>query len=258
MLPGVAFEPFFSRGVIEQAVSFDYVQTFRMRRAVPVDHRIWPNLQAHGIDDQRFAFIMADRISVPGRFYLRRMLLVDADFTNLVVIAVQNCDLARLLHQLRWAIGKDEGWSFGPALIAGIRISDSIQPEFAMLSHDLRRLGFQNRIGVITGKPENIAGAVRPARPIHQRGGTGWQRFEARIRVDPEAGKSAPQFIPPWIYSAARLFCLRPLKIVEIQFIYIRDDFSVRARGSRQSRCRNKFRRLVIRMPIEIAFDQLQ
>ena len=49
-------------------------------------------------------------------------------------------------------------------MVARVRIADALQPEFTVPFHDLRRLGLQDRIGVIADKLEDVAGAVRPRR----------------------------------------------------------------------------------------------
>ena len=179
--------PSFAASGSKQPISFDHVQSLGVRRAIPVDHGIPPDLHAHGIDNQRVAFIVAHGVAVPGRGHLCRMRLVHAHMADLMIVGIKDGDLVRLLHQLRWAIRKNERHAFGPTLVARVRIAYAVQPEFSVLFHDLRRLRLQDRIGVIAVKLEDVAGAVRAARPVDQRRGTGWQRFEPGKRMQPDA-----------------------------------------------------------------------
>jgi len=48
-----------SRVVIEQPIFFDDMQSRALRRAEPVDHGKGTGLDAHRVDDQRVAFVMA-------------------------------------------------------------------------------------------------------------------------------------------------------------------------------------------------------
>src|SRR5215471_11570240 len=143
-----------------------------MRRAVPVDHGIPRDLDAYGIDDQRVAFIAAHGIAVPGRFHLCGMRLVHAHVADLMIVSIKDDDLVRQLHQLRWAIRKNERHPYGPTLVARVRIAYALQPKLSVAFHDLRRLGLEDWVGVIAGKLEDIAGAVGAAGPVDQRRGT--------------------------------------------------------------------------------------
>src|SRR5262249_32666305 len=150
-------------------------------------HGIPPDLDAYGIDDQRVAFIVAHGIAVPGRGHLRRMRLVQAHAADLMIVAIKDGDLVRLLDELRWAIGKNERHPCRPTLVARVRIADAIEAEFTVPFHDLHGLRLQDRIGVIAGKLEDVAGAVRAARPVDQRRRTRWQRLEPRKWMQPES-----------------------------------------------------------------------
>ena len=104
MLRCVPFEPLFRGLVIKQPISFDDMQSLRVRRAIPIDHGKRPDLNAHGVDDQRVVFVMAHGIAVPGRGHLSRMRLIQAHVTDLMIVAIQYDDLIRRLQHLRWAI----------------------------------------------------------------------------------------------------------------------------------------------------------
>jgi hypothetical protein len=163
MLLCVPFEPFFGGLGIKQPIAFDDVESFRVRCAVPVDHGIPSDLDAHGIDDQRVAFIVPHGIAVPGRLHLCRMRLVHAHLAELMIVGIQDKDLVRGLYYLRWAFRKIERWPSRPTLVARVRVADAIDPEFSVLFNDLRRLGLQDRVRIIAVKLEDIAGAVQAA-----------------------------------------------------------------------------------------------
>ena len=64
---------------------FHEVQGFSVRRAKPVDHGEPADLDAHGIDQQFVAFVMADRIPIPGRGHLSRVRLVHPHLSELMI-----------------------------------------------------------------------------------------------------------------------------------------------------------------------------
>ena len=70
---------------VYQPESLDEMQGFGIGRAKSVDHRVWPDLDADGVDDKRVAFKMADGIAVPGRCDARGMSLIQAYVPNLVI-----------------------------------------------------------------------------------------------------------------------------------------------------------------------------
>ena len=85
---------------------------------------------------------------------------------------------------------KTKGTPAGQHWLRGLG-ADAIQPEFGMTFHDLRRLRLQDRIGIITGELEDVAGAVRAARPVDQRRGPRCQRLEPGKRMHPEPREGA-------------------------------------------------------------------
>src|SRR3981189_669547 len=103
---------------------------------------------------------MAHGIAVPGRGHLRRMRLVQAHVADLMIVAIKDGDLVRLLQQLRWAVCENERHPSRTTLVARVRIAYALQPEFTVPFHDLRCLRPQDRIGVIAGKLEDVASAV--------------------------------------------------------------------------------------------------
>jgi hypothetical protein len=46
------------------------MHSLREWRAVPIEHGIGANFEAHRIDDQRIAFVRPDRIAILGRSHL--------------------------------------------------------------------------------------------------------------------------------------------------------------------------------------------
>src|SRR5207248_3037281 len=64
--------------IVDEAVTFDHVQSVRVRRAVLIDHGVRARLDSDGIDHQRAALVMADGISRPGRRHSRGMSLIQA------------------------------------------------------------------------------------------------------------------------------------------------------------------------------------
>jgi hypothetical protein len=111
----------FLRGfVAEQSVALHYVESWAMRRAVHVNHGKRPDLDAHGVNHQRAAFVVADRISLPARRHVRRMGLVQAYVADLVIVGVENREFVRLLEHLHSNIPKNERYPTGQDWLAGV------------------------------------------------------------------------------------------------------------------------------------------
>src|SRR5882762_6449137 len=104
-----------------------------MRRAVPVDHGIRPDLDPHGIDHQGVAFEMSDGIPIPGRRYMCRMTLIHPHMAHLVIFVIEEGDLVGLLEYLYSRGRENEGHPSGPTLVARGRIADTGQRHFAVL-----------------------------------------------------------------------------------------------------------------------------
>src|SRR5215469_4744880 len=100
------------------------------------------------------------------------MRLVQAHAADLMIVAIKDGDLVRLLQQLRWAICENERHTSRPTLVARVRIAYALYPERSVPFHDLRCRWLQDRIGVIAGELEDVASAVRAARPVDERRGT--------------------------------------------------------------------------------------
>ncbi len=62
----------FHRGlIVKQPVTLHQVESLGVRRAVPVEHGKWADLDPHGVYHQLVAFIVTDGIAIPGWRYLR-------------------------------------------------------------------------------------------------------------------------------------------------------------------------------------------
>lgn len=123
VLPRVPFHAFLRGFVIEQAISFDYVQSPCVWRAKPVDHGNRPDLEPDCVYYQRVTFVVADGIAIPGRRHVTGMRLVQAYATDLMIIVIKDRDLVRLLQQLHSTTGKDIRHPLGRTLVARVRIA---------------------------------------------------------------------------------------------------------------------------------------
>src|SRR5262245_52219556 len=83
------------------------------------------------------------------------MRLIHADVTEL--IAVKDDDLVRLLEHPHCNYPKNIGHGFGPTLVGRGRRAHAAYLHFAMLLDEFRRLGLQDRIGIIADKLPGIA-----------------------------------------------------------------------------------------------------
>src|SRR6516162_8828624 len=126
ILLGVPFESLFGGCVIDHPISFDDVQSRCVRSAIPVDHGPRSDLDPYRVDDQHIAFIVPHRIPIPGRRHLRRMRLVQAGLTDLMIVIIEARDLVRLLHQLRCPTRKGERDASWPTLGARSGIADAL------------------------------------------------------------------------------------------------------------------------------------
>lgn len=117
-----------------------------MSRAVHVEHRKRADLDADGIDDQHVAFVMADRIPVPGRRDHRGMRLVHADMAHFMIVRIEDLDLVLVLHDLHSDIPEHERHAAGPTLVARRRVGHSCEREVSVPLYDARRFRLQDRI----------------------------------------------------------------------------------------------------------------
>ena len=75
------------------------------------------------------------------------MRLVHAHVTDLMIVAVKDDDLLRLLNRHRCAARKSERYATGPTLVARSRIAFALERDFAVAFHDAAASGF--KIGLV-------------------------------------------------------------------------------------------------------------
>src|SRR5262249_32282977 len=142
-----------------------YVQRRTVRSTVYINHGKWPDLDADGVYHQRVVFPMADRIPVPGRGELRGMRLIHTHMPDLMIVVIDEGDLVRLLEELHSLLeSENKGHALGPALSARVPKRNAAQFDFPMLPHYLRRLGLEDRIGMITHPSKVAFHAVSPSK----------------------------------------------------------------------------------------------
>src|SRR5258707_5880974 len=117
----VPFPSFLCGFVIDEPISFDYVQSLRVRRAVPVHRGKGSDLDPHGVYDQRVAFVMTHGFAIPGRRHLGRMRLVQTHVTNLMIVVIEDDDLVGLLQDLNGTTRKNKRHPCGPTLVTRAR-----------------------------------------------------------------------------------------------------------------------------------------
>ena len=95
------------------------------------------------------------------------MRLVQAHPADLVILAEQHHDLVRQLQHLHGHMLEQERHGLGPALVRRARIGHAGERKLALLLHDIRRPGLQDRIGVVADQLAVVAHAVvLPPRPL--------------------------------------------------------------------------------------------
>ncbi len=171
-------------------------------------HRIRAiGLDPNSVDHKRVALVMADGISVPGRFERGRVGGVHAHPAQFMVTAIQHEDPVRLLYHLHLELLENERHRMGPTLIRRIGIGNAGQRHFAQSLYHRCRPGLQDRAFVIPNQlvviadtdlarrqPRRTGGArgplLRPARQVGYRARTRCRRLEpGKDRMTPDAGK---------------------------------------------------------------------
>src|SRR5712671_2891972 len=107
--------------VCNEPISFDYVQSLRVRGAIPVHRGKGSDLDPHGVYDQRVAFVTTDGIAIPGRRHLGRMRLVQAHVTNLMIVVIEDDDPVWVLQDLDGTTRKNKRHPSRPTLVARAR-----------------------------------------------------------------------------------------------------------------------------------------
>jgi hypothetical protein len=88
----------------------------------------------------RVAFVVADRIPMPGWRHLRWMSLVHAHVADLMIVVAKDDDFVRLLQQFDSAARENERHPTRSTLVARTRKADTGQRYFAGPLHNLRRV----------------------------------------------------------------------------------------------------------------------
>ena len=145
------------------------MQRRAVRGAVHIDHGERAALDAHCVDHQHVAFVMADRIPIPGRRDLSRMSFVHAHVPQFRALAVDHQDVVRPLQDLQQEVPKHIRDAAGPALVARRRITLAGRGNLAVLLHDIGCPRPQDRIGVIADQLIEVGDAIGPTRPISHR-----------------------------------------------------------------------------------------
>ena len=123
------------------------------------------------------------------------MRLVQAHAAHFVAVAVDHRDLVRLLQHLHQEIPEDVRHALRPALVAGGWIALPRQRDFAVLLHDFRRRGLEDRVGVIADQLAEVRHPVARARPVEHRAGTRQRRLKAGEKgMRPDAGEIRDRF----------------------------------------------------------------
>src|SRR5258705_12151085 len=114
--------------------------------------------------------------------------LVHAHAADFVAMAVNHRDVIWRLEQLHQEIPKNIWHAAGPTLVAWRLIADARYRKVAVLFHDLRGLGLQNGIGVVTDQLLEVSHAVGAARLVLHWAGPRFRRLEAgQVGVGPDA-----------------------------------------------------------------------
>ena len=168
------------------------MQLLGIGRAEQVDHGIGAiGPDPHGVDHERVAFVMTDRIAVPGWRHLCGMLVIHAHPAHFMILVEQHDDPVRQLQHRHGHVLEQERHGLGPALIAGVRIGHASQRQVALIPHDIRRPGLQDRIRVVADQLGIVARAViGPPRLVRHRPRPRRRRNEPGQRaVPPDAGE---------------------------------------------------------------------
>src|SRR6266436_2891502 len=151
-----------------------------LRRAEAVSHGKSVGLDAHGVDHQHVAFPTTDRIAHSRRRQILRMCAVHTNVANIVVLTINNGDIAVVLRQHLEAELHREGERRRHRTALVLRIGKALarDGELTLLPHDRRSRRRENRIMIVADQLAGIAGAVRTAAQIPQRLRTRWHRLE--------------------------------------------------------------------------------
>ncbi len=136
-----------------------------LRDAEAVNRSKSVGLDAHGVDDQRVALPTTDRIAHGRGRQIRRMGAIQTNVADIVVLTINNGDTAVAFRQHLEAELHCEGERRRDRTALVLRIGKALarNGELALLPHDRRRRGRENRIVIVADQLAGIAGAVRTA-----------------------------------------------------------------------------------------------
>ena len=117
------------------------------------------------------------------------MRLVQPHHAEVVVVLVDEGDLVRLLQHLDIEVPENIGHRVLQTHVVRVRKNLAGQRDFAELLDHLRRLGLQDRIGVIADHQVEIARAGGQSRFVSHRAWTRERGAEAQPGMQPDAGK---------------------------------------------------------------------
>src|SRR5215471_10802688 len=83
---------------IDQSKALDNVQLLAMWRPEIIDERLF--IEPDRIDHERIAFVVADRLAIPGRLPIGRMGYVEIDMPDLLIIRIDHYDFLRRLDEV--------------------------------------------------------------------------------------------------------------------------------------------------------------
>ena len=126
----------------------------------------------------------------PGGRDLRRMGAVHAHAAYLVVLIVEERDLVLFLEDLQTELHREsERRLVGEALVRGIGERVAAERDFALLAHDLRGMGLQDRVLVVADEGVVVLLTGRRALEIVHRQRLARQGLEVEGIASPAAGE---------------------------------------------------------------------
>src|SRR6266436_3854077 len=168
-----------------------------LRRAEAVSHGKSVGLDSHGVDHQHVAFPTTDRIAHSRRRQILRMDAVHTNVANIVILTINNGDIAVVLRQHLKAELHREGERRRNRTALVLRIGKALarNGELTLLPHDRRRRRRENRIMIVAYQLAGIAGAVRTAAHVSQRLRTRWHLLEIKRVLAPANPRDARRVV---------------------------------------------------------------